>query len=175
MQRTYPVISAKQIHFPEIINVEKQAWVQTYPNSKLGITANDIKMRFSNNFKNKRIKEISQEIRNGHEYRIITNKESVIAYSHLLEENKLGDLVEIYVLPEYQDKGIGTTLLQDALNWFNTKIIHLHVATYNLRAIQYYKKFGFAINPNLQQSKDEDWNILPSGIKIPVVIMENIT
>ena len=50
---------------------------------------------------------------------------------------------------DYQDRGIGTALMQAILdmtdNWLNVKRVELDVYTDNLRAVHLYKKFGFEI------------------------------
>ena len=50
---------------------------------------------------------------------------------------------------DYQDKGIGTALMEAVLdmadNWLNIKRVELDVYTDNLRAVHLYKKFGFEI------------------------------
>ena len=50
---------------------------------------------------------------------------------------------------DYQDRGIGTALMEAALdmadNWLNIKRVELDVYTDNLRAVHLYEKFGFEI------------------------------
>ena len=50
---------------------------------------------------------------------------------------------------DFQNKGIGTQLLQAALdladNWLNLKRVELQVYTDNARAIHLYEKSGFVI------------------------------
>ena len=50
---------------------------------------------------------------------------------------------------DYQDRGIGTALMEAVLdmadNWLNLKRVELDVYTDNLRAVHLYKKFGFEI------------------------------
>ena len=50
---------------------------------------------------------------------------------------------------DFQDKGVGTRLLQAALdladNWLNLKRVELQVFTDNDRAVHLYEKFGFII------------------------------
>ena len=50
---------------------------------------------------------------------------------------------------DYQDRGIGTALMEAALdmtdNWLNIKRVELDVYTDNFRAVHLYEKFGFVI------------------------------
>lgn len=59
-----------------------------------------------------------------------------------------GEIKAIYVLPSYQHKGIGTTLLKFALNKLkecNFKNIILTTFEKNYSAIKFYEHFGFHI------------------------------
>ena len=55
----------------------------------------------------------------------------------------------IGVRDDHQDSGIGTRLMEAALElafkWLNLRRIELHVYTDNTRAIHLYEKFGFSI------------------------------
>lgn len=53
-------------------------------------------------------------------------------------------LSALYVLPESQGWGIGSQLMQKALQWFGqTEDIYLQVVSYNQPAIDFYERFGF--------------------------------
>lgn len=55
---------------------------------------------------------------------------------------------------DYQDRGIGTALMEAALdladNWLNVKRVELDVYTDNDRAVHLYEKFGFEIEGTLR-------------------------
>ena len=50
---------------------------------------------------------------------------------------------------DFQNKGVGTRLLQAVLdladNWLNLKRVELQVFTDNARAVHLYEKFGFIV------------------------------
>jgi ribosomal protein S18 acetylase RimI-like enzyme len=52
-------------------------------------------------------------------------------------------LARIEVLPEYQNRGVGTALLRDLLT--DRRPIRLHVFTANTRACQLYERLGFQV------------------------------
>jgi len=64
----------------------------------------------------------------------------------LLGISKRGHVISIAVLPEYQRKGIGQALMEEAIlnmRTFNAKECYLEVRVSNTSAINLYKKLGF--------------------------------
>jgi len=159
---------------PDIIKVEEKAWISTYPNSSAGITREDVAERFDYIFKVKRAADIEAEMADGgHSYRVLIRNGEIIGYTHLLRESDFNDFVEIYIMEDYQGQGYGSMMFRDGLKWLkqNGKPIQLEVAVYNSKAKKIYEHYGFKENPTLSQLEGEDWNLLPSGKRIPVVFM----
>lgn len=61
----------------------------------------------------------------------------------MIDDGKWRYIGEIYLIPEYRGKGIGTSILKNEIN--NHDRICLKVATTNDRAIKLYKSLGFEI------------------------------
>lgn len=82
-------------------------------------------------------------------------------------ENQLST---IYVLPSHQKKGIGKMFWNEALKFFdNKKDVIVHVATFNLGAISFYKKLGFI---DTGKCFYDDNDVMPvSKVKIPEMEM----
>ena len=59
-----------------------------------------------------------------------------------LKSNEIDDLI---VAPKYQGKGYGKQILLWALEHMDSERIILHVADWNKRAINMYKRYGFEI------------------------------
>ncbi len=62
------------------------------------------------------------------------------------ERRKVGEVHELFVLPEYRNKGIGTKLLLVALDYAKNRgrrKAELWVGERNYRARRFYKKLGF--------------------------------
>lgn len=58
----------------------------------------------------------------------------------------LGAIHELFIDPEYFDKGIGSMLMKKALEYFkqrNLDLVELWVGDKNQRAMKFYEKFGF--------------------------------
>ncbi|MDP8003422.1 MAG: ribosomal-protein-alanine N-acetyltransferase [Caldisphaera sp.] len=63
------------------------------------------------------------------------------------ETHRVGHVISIAVLPEYRKKGIGSMLLNEAINRmklnYNVEAVYLEVRVSNNEAINLYKKYGF--------------------------------
>ena len=128
----------------------RQTWLATYPNVEAGITEEDIRLRTDG----ENGERIPQNIENWRK-RIETNNGSIAVFVARTDGKVVGmaapDIIDgkrrigaIYVLPETQSKGVGSQLMQKALEWHGDKEdIYLFVASYNQRAIDFYKSFGF--------------------------------
>ena len=73
------------------------------------------------------------------EYCRVTAEGEVCAYYHLCEDGELDDL---YVLPDFQNRGIGTEIMRKCISK-STKHLYLYVFSRNVRAIAFYERFGF--------------------------------
>ncbi len=126
----------------EIGEVYYKTWLDTYPNEEFGVTKEDIDFIF------KDIKNVD-----GSKYTSLpddtvyfTAKENghVVGVCKLVKRDDINELKSIYVLPEYQGKGIGKMFWSEALKFFDsTKETTVKAVTYNKNAIEFYKKLGF--------------------------------
>ncbi len=82
--------------------------------------------------------------------RVVGNIEITRRKNRLAHVAQLGMAVH----DDYQDRGIGTALMEAALdladNWLNIKRVELDVYTDNDRAVHLYEKFGFEIEGTLR-------------------------
>ena len=142
MNQEITIQKAEQSDALEIGEVFYKTWLATYPNEKVGVTKDDIEYIWRNRkegdgsrFASFRENEI-----------FLTAKESgevVGLCSVILHEDK-NELKAIYVLLDYQGKGIGKMLWNEMLNYFNKNVpVVIEVAEYNISAIEFYKKLGF--------------------------------
>ena len=80
----------------------------------------------------------------GAELNIILLKRKTIGRLYVWETETQIRLIDISILPEYKNKGIGTRILKDLIKRANKagKVLNLHVAHHN-PALKLYERFGF--------------------------------
>lgn len=129
------------------IEVQYKTWLDTYPNEKVGITIDDIEDRYKNAFDVEKIKRREQIIVNpepNEKFIIAKDKDKVVGVCFGMISDDKNQLQMIYVLPEYQGKGIGMMLWKSILSFFDkSKDVYVELADYNEKAISFYKKIGF--------------------------------
>jgi len=124
-----------------------KTWLQTYPNEELGIKEKDIEDKLKDRFSEKstnKFKEIISNLPDSHYFLVAELNSKIIGVCRAIKREEVNQLQAIYVLPEYQNKGIGRGFWNEVLSFFNDdKDIIVHVATYNNQAVEFYKKLGF--------------------------------
>jgi len=157
-----------------IRHVQHQTWLATYPNEELGITREAINARFTNVSAEtvRRRAANKQRINTDPSAHIWVAKDeynSIIGFCIAVKEARNGHVQAIYVLPTHQGQGAGKRLMQAALDWLgDRKPVTLSVATYNEKAMAFYRTFGFVPN---ETSSELSVAQLPSGINIPQIEM----
>lgn len=161
-----PSSQAKQLA-PEIVKVYSDCWICTYPDTTLGITADDIKEKFIH------IEDIEKEWKEhilGTKNRnlwVLFHDNEVVGFCIAQRESGYNELEYIYILSDYQGKGFGKQLMKKALDWLGTKKeIILFGAAYNIKAKEFYQKFGFIVSSEHIPPKK-----LPGGKNLPSMKM----
>ena len=73
------------------------------------------------------------------------NKDKIIAMSCLKNDNEK-KICTLYVLPEYRNKGIGTKLIEESMNWLGTTKPFATIANDNLKElIPIIKKYNWEL------------------------------
>ena len=122
-----------------------KTWLNTYPNKQFDITVDDIEDRFKDRLGEKRLQERRERIvQSPHTTFLAKESDQVVGLCRVQNTDTQNKLQAICVLPEYQGKGIGTRLWEEAQKTFDkSKDTFVAVATYNANAISFYKKLGF--------------------------------
>ena len=83
------------------------------------------------------------------QYHCVLCNDRKCAYYRLCEDGELDDL---YVLPEFQNRGIGTKILERCIAR-SPKPLYLYVFSRNQRAIALYERFGFSTAERVGQTR----------------------
>jgi ribosomal protein S18 acetylase RimI-like enzyme len=130
-----------------ITTVFYKAWLATYPNEEKGVTVEDIEDSYKDEFSAEKIKNLKELIRNlpKNKKRLVAKKRNLIVGACTVIRNETNNhLRTLYVLPEFQNKGIGTNLWNKAMEFLDPKKDTIvQVADYTQNAINFYKKLGF--------------------------------
>lgn len=152
-----------------VFNVQKITWLDVYPNEKYGVKYNDILEKFSD--EEKIINKLKKKIELYGEDTcgwVLDLDAKIVGFSKIYKVKGKSQIGAIYVLPEYQGKGFGKALLQEALEFLkDSKEVWLDVATYNQKAIDFYNKFDFHL-----VTGSEDKHEILQGKFIPTVKMK---
>jgi ribosomal protein S18 acetylase RimI-like enzyme len=124
-----------------------KTWLATYPNKEVGVTVDDIEDQFKDSFTEEGLAKQAERIAYAPEnvsFFLAKDGGKVVGVCRVVRNPQNNQLKTIYVLPEYQGKGIGRLLWEEAQKHFDAgKDVIVHVATYNTGAIEFYKKLGF--------------------------------
>lgn len=150
-----------------------KTWLDTYPNQRYGITKEDIQDRFKEAFTEETIKQREYQILNPKTDTMIFVAKiggKTIGLCRIVVNDEANLLQAIYVLPEYQGRGVGKALWNEIRKNFDPKIKTIvNVATYNNKAISFYEKLGFKDTGKRWQ---DDTFKMKSGSRIPEMEME---
>lgn len=144
------ISSARPEDAEGIYQVQRQTWIDTYPNDQAGISEQDIRDRIEGANGEKVVNKIDRWRKRiestGEKGGIFIAKQDdkvigFVAPGIIEGQRRIGAL---YVLPEAQGQGLGRSLLNKAIDWHGRdEDIYLHVASYNDNAIGFYEKNGF--------------------------------
>ncbi|MEG2915304.1 MAG: GNAT family N-acetyltransferase [Oscillospiraceae bacterium] len=75
-----------------------------------------------------------------------------VGYLYFHEDGSKFELDDLYIIPEYRNKGIGSEILEGLIKKAD-KTIFLYVFSRNTGAIRLYEKFGFKITENVGKTR----------------------
>ena len=75
-----------------------------------------------------------------------------VAYYCLCRQDDQWELDDLYVLPQFQNRGIGSQILKKCVNEINAPI-YLYVFSKNLGAIRLYERYGFSAVQKVSETR----------------------
>jgi GNAT superfamily N-acetyltransferase len=155
-----------------ILAVQRDTWIATYPNEDHQITKEDIEAKdWDAPTRAERWVKIVAEHNSNIMIWVAKDTGKVIGFARGSKSDAENELQALYILPEYQGKGVGTKLMQEFITWADPdKDTTLGVVTYNANAISFYKKFGFEEGDEILPGPGHIPD-LPSGKTIPEMKM----
>jgi ribosomal protein S18 acetylase RimI-like enzyme len=132
-----------------LMRLKRAAWIGAYPSKEHGVTKEDIEKKFTEQDVLEGTKNwqagIASEPHGGKRQTFVARIDNeVVGFSSPCFEDGQWRIGQLYVKTQFQGRGIGSKLLQTALDWLGTeKDVYLHVLAWNNRAIGLYEKYGF--------------------------------
>ncbi len=130
-----------------IINLFYKTWLATYPNKEKGITIEDIEDSYKDEFSVENIENLKALIRDlpKNKKRLVAKMgDTIVGACTVIRNDDTNHLRTLYILPEFQHRGIGTKMWNKAMEFLDpTKDTIVQVADYTEDAIRFYKKLGF--------------------------------
>lgn len=140
---------AKPDDAKEIENVFYQTWLATYPGKVPGVTVEDVHKYYEAGFSPEKIQEYQNRIKesldsDNKRFFVAKVDDEVVGICIAFKSEENNQLKAIYVLPEFQGKGIGYKLWTEASGFIDqSKDTTVEVVTHNDKAIEFYEKLGF--------------------------------
>ena len=82
-------------------------------------------------------------------YCCVLKDQKVCAYYRLCDDGELDDL---YVLPAFQNLGIGSAIIRKCIDESSQKL-YLYVFTHNTRAVSFYERHGFVCRETVGKTR----------------------
>lgn len=131
----------------DIQDVFFKTWLDTYPNIEVGVTEGDIEEKFKDRHSENAIQKRIADIENNLDDKIFLvakDNNKVVGLCKASKTDEFNQLDAIYILPEYQGRGMGKMFWGKCIEFFDkNKDVIVRVAEYNKQAIEFYEKLGF--------------------------------
>jgi len=155
-----------------IMRIRRAGWMQAYVNEEQGITADDIKRKFSDETIAEGVENwrqgIAGDVNSTQRATFVARKDGeVVGFvaPRIMDDGKnTRRLGAMYVDESAQGLGVGGALLTKALEWHGPEDVYLNVVSYNDHAIGFYEHFGFVrtgVETEEELDKKDGTKLLP--------------
>ncbi|HEE9186279.1 GNAT family N-acetyltransferase [Macrococcoides caseolyticum] len=134
---------ASVLDVDKIKKIATESWHHTYE----GIIPIEIQKKFLNEFYSEEflIKRINKS-----DFSVVLYEDHIVGFINFFKnhESKTALLTALYLLPQFQNQGLGTLLFNEYLKEYKEDIreINVEVEKENIPAINFYKKNNFVID-----------------------------
>lgn len=130
-----------------LTHVQKQTWIDTYPNESIGLTVEDVQKETETFDTPERLESWEETIRSlGDNKQVWVARENGIIVGYCVAEKtpEVHEIRSLYLLPTHHGRGIGKALLDAAIAWLgNERNINVFAFSHNKKGIAFYEKCGF--------------------------------
>ena len=133
----------------EIRALQARSWCVTYPNEEYGVSAEWVK-GFTDSWLTEEAVAQSVEFigavlaASNMFYRVAEVDGRIVGFVHAVKHSvDDGELMGLYLDPPAFGTGVGSELMDAAMEWIGAIPARLDVAPYNIRAIRFYRRYGF--------------------------------
>lgn len=143
----------------EATKMRFQSWLDTYVNEELGITKEWLEEEIEKMNTPERQEQRRQEVlgSDNNAWVALDGDGNVIGVTTPRIDNGTQRVGSLYVAKEWLGKGVGPALMKKVIEWADpSKDLVLGVASYNERAMAFYRKFGFVEVPDSIELVDDD-------------------
>lgn len=132
------------------LRMRAQSWLDTYPNEEHGVSEDFVRTRIQTWMDPVRIETQRKAAENPDESRVLhriarDDQGNIIGMIAASKERQFQKIHALYVDKAHHGTGIATQLMNESLEWFDDgRPVMLEVASYNDRAIAFYRKHGFS-------------------------------
>lgn len=148
-----------------------KTWRATYPDETIGVTEEDIDYMYKDVFLDDEQKRRKEKIRNpktGNVELVAKEGDKVVGVCWVAKKADRNQIETLYVLPEYQKRGIASSLWKEAQKYLDmTKDTYVAVTTYT-KSPKFYEHIGFRDTGKRWDSKRYP---MKSGAKRPMMEM----
>lgn len=132
-------------YIPEISKLRRNIWIKTYVNNDLGITENKVIENFREfNEEVEKYKEYIYKIKNFSYFFIALDNNKLIGFSIAKKRFYKKSIDTLFIDDQYQGNGLGSKLMDKMIKKLNSPKIYVDVISYNKKAINFYRKYGFS-------------------------------
>lgn len=145
----------------EIVNVKELSRAQTYPLFNSSLTYKEL---LQTSEEKARLVKYFERINDDVNYLCLVAEveDKIVGFILLRKKDDIGYLDQLFILNEYQGKGIGSKLMSEALPFLNDKkFVQLNVLKENSNAIRLYEKFGFKLTNDPIKDMSIEGHIIP--------------